>query len=109
MPQFYLQPTIPDIGKPVSRYRDQLPQLANRLFLTDGGLETTLVFHKGIPLPHFAAFTLLKDEAGSRLLRSYFMRYAELAAARNVGIVQPHLACQSGLGHEARLRYQGSR
>ena len=28
-----------------------LPQLADRLFLTDGGLETTLIFHEGIDLP----------------------------------------------------------
>jgi hypothetical protein len=29
------------------------------LFLTDGGLETTLLFRDGFDLPHFAAFHLL--------------------------------------------------
>ena len=31
----------------MSKYRNRLPQLGDRLFLTDGGLETTLVFHEG--------------------------------------------------------------
>jgi len=41
-----------------------LPQLAGGLFLSDGGLETTLVFLDKIELPHFAAFVLLEDELG---------------------------------------------
>jgi S-methylmethionine-dependent homocysteine/selenocysteine methylase len=28
----------------------------DRLFVTDGGLETELIFHDGLELPHFAAF-----------------------------------------------------
>jgi hypothetical protein len=35
----------------MSKYRRRLPQLGDRVFLTDGGLETTLVFHEGIELP----------------------------------------------------------
>jgi len=31
----------------VSRYRNALPQLTGRLFLNDGDLETTLLFHDG--------------------------------------------------------------
>jgi S-methylmethionine-dependent homocysteine/selenocysteine methylase len=68
-------------------YRNHLPQLGKSLFLSDGGLETTLVFHENIPLPHFAAFDLLKDEVGTETLRRYFTRYAELAVARGVGVV----------------------
>jgi hypothetical protein len=37
------------------RYRDQLPQLGGGLFMTDGGIETTLIFHGGFDLPEFAA------------------------------------------------------
>ncbi len=65
------------------RFRDALPQLSGKLFLTDGGLETTLVFHDGIDLPYFAAFTLMKDAAGRGRLRQYYRRY--LAIASNVG------------------------
>ena len=63
-------------------YRTHLPQLDGGLFLTDGGIETTLIFHDGLELPHFAAFHLLKDEAGRAALARYFARYAEIARAQ---------------------------
>jgi S-methylmethionine-dependent homocysteine/selenocysteine methylase len=70
------------------RYRDRLPQLdADRPFLACGGLETTLIFHRGIDLPHFAAFDLLRIEAGREELRAYFEPYVELARERDVGMV----------------------
>ena len=31
----------------MSKYRSHLPQLQSELFLTDGGLETTLIFQPG--------------------------------------------------------------
>ncbi|WP_367025937.1 hypothetical protein ABZN20_16230 [Methylococcus sp. ANG] len=62
----------------MSKYRHNLPQLDDKPFLTDGGLETTLIYHEGIELPYFAAFDLLKDEAGFERLHSYFMPYADL-------------------------------
>ena len=43
-----------------------LPHQSERLFLTDGGLETSLVFLDGEDLPLFAAFTLLRNSAGRR-------------------------------------------
>lgn len=48
-----------------------LPQLHDRPYVTDGGLETTLVFHDGIDLPDFAAFPLLDDERGRLALFRY--------------------------------------
>ena len=70
------------------RHRHRLPQLdAARPFLTDGGLETTLIFHRGLDLPCFAAFDLLKDEAGRAELRDYFAAYVALARDRGVGFV----------------------
>ena len=50
----------------MSQYRSSLPQLEGGLFLTDGGIETTLIFHDGLELPYFAAFDLLKDAAAAR-------------------------------------------
>jgi S-methylmethionine-dependent homocysteine/selenocysteine methylase len=53
------------------------------LVLTDGGLETTLLFHEGIELPHFAAFPLLDSPDGRAALRRYFEPF--LAVARRHG------------------------
>jgi homocysteine S-methyltransferase len=57
-----------------------VPQSRGALFLSDGGLETTLVFERGITLPHFAAFPLLADERGKQLLTEYYRPYLTLAA-----------------------------
>jgi S-methylmethionine-dependent homocysteine/selenocysteine methylase len=71
----------------MSKYRKRLPQLSNRLFLTDGGLETTLIFHEGHNLPYFAAFDLLKDLWGYQALVKYFRNYAQLAQKYQVGFI----------------------
>ena len=70
------------------RYRNALPQLGGELFLTDGGLETTLIFHEGWELPDFAAFLLLKDAAGAAALRKYFHTYAALAQRFSTGLME---------------------
>ena len=58
----------------MSRYREALPQLGGDLFLTDGGIETTLIFLEGMELPDFAAFHLLQTVEGEAALRKYFAR-----------------------------------
>ena len=71
----------------MSKYRKRLPQLADRTFVTDGGLETTLIFHEGVDLPLFAAFTLMKDESGAAVMRRYYDPYADIAHTRGTGFV----------------------
>ena len=55
----------------MAKYRNQLPQLSSSIFMTDGGLETDLIFNKGIDLPEFAAFDLLKSSDGKKILKNY--------------------------------------
>jgi S-methylmethionine-dependent homocysteine/selenocysteine methylase len=64
----------------------RLPQLSDETFITDGGMETTLIFHEGLELPHFASFVLLDDDEGVRALREYFLPYIEIAREAGVGI-----------------------
>ena len=54
----------------IAKYRSSLPQLSSRMFLTDGGMETTLIFREGVTLPNFAAFDLLKTDEGTAMLRA---------------------------------------
>lgn len=65
----------------------RLPQLDGGFFLTDGGIETTLIFHRGIDLPLFAAFALLDDEQGRETLRDYYEPYLRSAAEHGAGFV----------------------
>lgn len=55
------------------------PTDSAELFLTDGGLETTLVFLQGFDLPFFAAFDILKHEKGYNAIKDYYRRYLEIA------------------------------
>jgi len=71
----------------MTSYRNSLSQLANRPFLTDGGLETTLVFAEGLELPHFAAFERLRTQSGTQALRRYFDPYLEIARNFRVGFI----------------------
>ena len=71
----------------MSKYRNALPQLGEGLFLTDGGLETTLIFHDGIDLPYFASFDLLKSAEGAARLRAYYERYIAMAKRARTGFV----------------------
>ena len=71
----------------MSNYRHNLPQLGNKLFVTDGGMETTLIFHQGLNLPEFAAFDLLKNIFGYETLVKYYRSYAKLAQKYQVGFI----------------------
>src|SRR5690348_16595245 len=64
-----------------------LPQLAGDLFITDGGMETTLIFQRGLELPHFASFDLLRRDDGRSELHDYYGTYLALARARGVGLL----------------------
>jgi S-methylmethionine-dependent homocysteine/selenocysteine methylase len=71
----------------MAQYRDNLPQLSRDLFITDGGIETTLIFLEGLNLPDFAAFDLLKNDTGYQALQKYFQTYAALARNYQVGLI----------------------
>jgi S-methylmethionine-dependent homocysteine/selenocysteine methylase len=93
----------------MSKYRKSLPQLGSRLFLTDGGLETTLIFHNGIDLPYFASFDLLRTSEGRTTLHDYFLPYIERARQDRLGFVleaptwraNPDWAAKLGYSREA--------
>lgn len=71
----------------MTKYRNALPQLEGGFYLTDGGIETTLIFHEGMDLPDFAAFHLLKTSKGDAALRKYFRTYAEIAKKFGTGLI----------------------
>ncbi len=85
-----------------------LPQLDGRLFLTDGGFETTLIFHEGWDLPMGEAFVLLETEKGRKAILDYFDRYLPLAIEHGVGFVlesptwraNPDWAARAGYGRD---------
>jgi S-methylmethionine-dependent homocysteine/selenocysteine methylase len=89
----------------MARYRSALPQLEGGLFLTDGGIETTLIFHEGLELPDFAAFHLLRTAAGEAALEKYFRTYAEIARRAGAGLVLESATWRASSDWGRRLGY----
>lgn len=71
----------------MANYRNALPQLSGDLFLTDAGVETDLIFNRGIEIREFAAHTLLTDPVGRAALRNYFAGFLALARQQRTGFV----------------------
>jgi homocysteine S-methyltransferase len=68
-------------------HREALPQLGDRIFLTDSGLETDLIFRRGFELPAFAAFPLLDTEAGRGALVAYYREHIDVAVRHGSGLI----------------------
>jgi S-methylmethionine-dependent homocysteine/selenocysteine methylase len=84
-----------------------LPQLAgDRLFITDGGLETTLIFHDHVDLPCFAAFRLMGEERGVQLFHEYFDSYLEIAEACGAGMILDTVTWRASPDWGKRLGYE---
>ena len=87
----------------MARYRDALPQLGGDLFVTDGGIETTLIFHDGLELPDFAAYALLDRPDGEAALLKYFRAYRAIARRFGVGLILESATWRASRDWAARL------
>lgn len=89
-------------------HRTNLPQLEGPLFLTDGGIETSLIFNDGLELPEFAAFDLFKRPGGEAALQGYFRAYARLAAKYRTGLVLESATWRASPDWGAKLGYSAA-
>ena len=71
----------------MSKYRNELPQLTDDLFLADAGLETDLIFNHGIDIREFASHTLLPDPHGRQAIADYFRGFLSLANEHDAGFI----------------------
>lgn len=74
-------------------------------FLTDGGLETTLIFHDGFDLPEFAAFVLLENDEGRQALSSYYYQYVSVARQHKIGFILESPTWRSSADWGKKLGY----
>lgn len=87
-------PTLAHLGRPT---------------VTDGGLETDLIFHHGVDLPEFAAFPLLDDARGRALLSAYYDGYAAIARAAGAGLLLESPTWRANPDWGARVGYDADR
>lgn len=74
-------------------------------WVTDGGLETDLLFNHGVDLPEFAAFPLVEDADGAKLLERYYVQYAGIAKAAGAGLVLETPTWRANPDWAAKLGY----
>ena len=86
-----------------------LPQLGDDVFLTDGGIETDLIFHRGVELPEFASFVLHDDPAGEAIAREYFLDYLRIGTTYGYGLVIETLTWRASADWGAQLGYDEAR
>jgi S-methylmethionine-dependent homocysteine/selenocysteine methylase len=90
----------------MTKYRNQLPQLSSSIFMTDGGLETDLIFNKGIDLPEFAAFDLLKNTNGKQTLKNYYRDYLVIAKKNCNGFILEAPTYRANPDWIVKIRYE---
>jgi S-methylmethionine-dependent homocysteine/selenocysteine methylase len=92
----------------MARYRNCLPQVSDKPFLTDGGLETTMIFHQQIDLPEFAAFDLLSHPRGLQALVDYYDSYARVAHDNRLGFIFESVTWRAGPDWLTQIGYPSS-
>jgi S-methylmethionine-dependent homocysteine/selenocysteine methylase len=88
--------------------RAPLPQLNGDTFLTDGGIETVLIYEHGVELPDFAAFPLVRSGQGRDVLRAYFEPYLEIARTHGAGFLLGTPTWRASADWGERLGYSAS-
>ena len=88
-----------------ARYRQEFPQIQGPAFITDGGLETSLIFLDEWELPEFAAFVLLDSASGLAALAAYYRRYIDIAMKYRLGLVLESPTWRASSGWGERLNY----
>lgn len=76
--------------------------------VTDGGLETDLIFLRGLDLPEFAAFPLLDSAEGREVLRSYYADYVDIAARAGANLLLETPTWRASHDHGAALGYDAA-
>lgn len=89
----------------MAKYRSNLPQLSGDLFLTDGGIETNLLFHEGLDLPYFAAFHLLNEPKAQVALERWFHTHCQIAKNHKIGFILEALTWRASMDWATKLGY----
>jgi S-methylmethionine-dependent homocysteine/selenocysteine methylase len=93
----------------MAKYRHDLPQMRGGTFLSDGGMETALIFLDGIDLPYFASFPLVETEDGRAALERYYESFLRLARRQGLGFVLDTPTWRASPDWGAKLGYDRDR
>ena len=88
-----------------AKYRHNLPLSGDGIFLSDGGIETTLIYLEGLELPYFAAFDLLRTGDGRAALDRYYRAHAAIARDHGTGFVLESATWRASTDWGVKLNY----
>lgn len=71
----------------MATYRTALPQLDQGVFVCYTGMETDLIFNRGVDLPGFASYPLLETKEGRETLCGYYAQLIDMAKEMGVGVL----------------------
>ena len=63
------------------------PRLKGKIYLTEGGTETEILYKWGFELPEFAMFPLLDNAEADAVIRSMYRRYFDVAETHDTGLL----------------------
>jgi len=87
------------------KYRAALPTFAKGIFVSYTGIETDLIFNRGIDLPGFASYPLLETKEGREMLYGYFARLIDMARKKRVGVLLESLTWVANRDRGAAIGY----
>ena len=92
------------------KYRNALPQMDGGIFLSDGGMETTLIFHEGWSCRiSLRSFCSTPRPAGSSSRRYYEQLSGDRARQHGVGFVLDSATWRANPDWGAKLGYDAER
>jgi len=71
----------------MAKYCHSLPLLGQSIFACYTGMETDLLYNRGIDLPGFASYPLLANPVHKNILREYYANLIDLAREQKVGVI----------------------
>jgi S-methylmethionine-dependent homocysteine/selenocysteine methylase len=89
----------------MAKYRQNLPQLGHDIFACYTGMDTDLLYNRGIDLPGFAAYPLLSNPEHKNILREYYFSLVDLAREQNVGVILDSVTWAANRDRGAELGY----
>lgn len=89
----------------MAKYRQNLPQMGHDLFACYFGMDTDILYNRGIDLPGFASYPLLANPEHKTLLREYYCKLVDLARAQSVGVILDSVTWVANRDRGAALGY----
>jgi len=89
----------------LAKYRKNLPLLGNDIFACYTGMDTDLIYNRGIDLPGFASYPLLSNPEHKNILREYYSNLVDLAREQNVGVILDSVTWVANRDRGAELGY----